>query len=312
MAEPRVAVVGGRGHTGAELLRLLHAHDGLELSWVGSRRHAGDRVDAHVEGAGQLVFETPSPERVAELEVEAIVLALPNEIGKAYVERIAPERVVVDLSADHRFDSNWAYGQPERRRRAIAGARRIANPGCYATAAQLALEPVAERLVSAPRIFGVSGYSGAGVTPSPRNDPEHLRDNLLPYAPIGHVHEREIAAQVGRPVHFMPHVAPFFRGIMLTIDLELDGPLSADELLATYRDRYEREPLVRVQAEAPLVRSNVGRPHVVLGGFAASGTRAVVVATIDNLLKGAATQAVQNLNLALGIDELRGIDVDAS
>jgi len=304
----RIAVVGARGYTGAELLPLILAHPELELAWVGSRKHAGEPVSTVIDGlASTLSFEAPSPERVAELDVEALVLALPNGLSKDYLAPLKEEVVVIDLSADHRFDDRWAYGLPELFRERLAGARRIANPGCYATAAQLALHPLKAHLSGPPRIFGVSGYSGAGTTPSPRNDPEQLRDNLMPYGLVGHVHEREIGHHLGRPVHFMPHVASFFRGITLTIDLALDEPLDAEAITERLSDRYRDEPLVRVQREAPLVRDNAGRHHATLGGVTAQGTRAVVVATIDNLLKGAATQALQNLALALGLDERGGL-----
>ncbi|MFO0661572.1 MAG: Asd/ArgC dimerization domain-containing protein [Polyangiaceae bacterium] len=156
----------------------------------------------------------------------------------------------------------------------------------------------------------MSGYSGAGTTPSPKNDPELLRDNLMPYSLVGHVHEREVSRHLGKTVRFMPHVAPFFRGIMLTISTELSQPISsAAELMARYESRYRDKSLIRVQKDAPWVRDVMNRHEVVVGGFAVdpTGTHAVVVVTIDNLLKGAATQALQNLNLALGFDELAGI-----
>ena len=135
-----------------------------------------------------------------------------------------------------------------------------------------------------------------------------LRDNLMPYALTGHLHEREIGHKLGRPVRFMPHVAAFFRGITLTIDCELANASTAGELEARFRAFYEGERLVSVQAEAPLVRDAVGMNGVSVGGFSCAGTRAVIVATIDNLLKGAATQALQNANLALGLPEFLGID----
>src|SRR4029079_689307 len=148
-----------------------------------------------------------SPEDVAGEKLDAYVLALPNGASGAYVEAIAaarPDLVIVDLSADHRFTSSWVYGQPERKRAEIRGARHIANPGCYATAMQLALAPLVPLLEGPANVFGVSGYSGAGTTPSPRNDPEALRDNLMPYALVGHMHEREVTRHVG-PVCLMPH-----------------------------------------------------------------------------------------------------------
>jgi len=305
----RVAVIGARGHTGAELLSLLAAHPRLELAHVGSRALAGKRV-AEVFPAletDDLRFEAIDAERATSLRADAIVLALPNDLSSPFVTAIDPGAVIVDLSADHRFDDSWAYGLPERCREQLRTTRRIANPGCYATAAQLALDPLTELLTAPPRIFGISGYSGAGTTPSPRNDPEALADNIMPYALTGHVHEREISHQLGHQVHFMPHVAPFFRGISLTIDCVLRQTMSGQALRQLFEQRYDGEPLVRIVDTVPLVRDAVGQHHVSIGGFSCNGPRAVLVATIDNLLKGAATQAAQNLNLSLGHDELLGI-----
>lgn len=308
----RVGLLGARGYVGVELLRLVLRHPELEIAFLGSRQLAGQPLASvlpEAEGS-PLAFEDLGPEAVAEREVDAIFLALPNGLSAPYVaalDAVRPGVALVDLSADHRFQDDWVYGLPEHRRDALCGSLRIANPGCYATAAQVALEPLASELVAAPAIFGVSGYSGAGTTPSPKNDVEALRDNLMPYSLIGHVHEREIGRQLGTPVRFMPHVAPFFRGITLTIDVELRVPVTAAELEVRFRTRYADEPLVAVTTEAPLVRDAAHRHGVTVGGFTASGTRAVLVATIDNLLKGAATQALQNLNLALALPELTGI-----
>lgn len=298
----RVGIVGARGHTGSELMSLVAGHPELSLGFVGSRSLAGKPVP----GFGDLEYEAIDPAALRSREADVIVLALPNGASGDFVAA-AGDTPIIDLSADHRFDDSWGYGLVEANRRALAGARHIANPGCYATAAQLALRPLAELLADEPRIFGVSGYSGAGTTPSPRNDPEALRDNLMPYGLAGHTHEREISRHLGHRVRFMPHVAPFFRGITLTIDTTLKSALDASALYARYEDRYASEALVEVLEEAPLVRDNVGRHSVRIGGLTVDDKRVVIVATIDNLLKGAATQAMQNLNLALGMDELAGI-----
>ena len=304
----RVAIVGARGHTGSELLPLIEAHPDLEIAWVGSRKHAGRPLTSVFTGlSGDLAFSMPSPEAVGALDVEAVVLALPHGLSNAYVSAVRDDVTVVDLSADHRFDAAWAYGLPELFRDEVRGARRIANPGCYATAAQLALHPLKGHLDAPPRIFGVSGYSGAGTTPSPRNDPEQLRDNLMPYGLVGHVHEREIGHRLGWSVRFMPHVAPFFRGITLTIDVSTHTDVDVEGVRGLYRERYREEPLILVTDEAPLVRDNAGRHHAAIGGVTVDARRVVVVATIDNLLKGAATQALQNLALALGHDEHGGL-----
>lgn len=313
----RVGVIGGRGHTGAALLALIAHHPRLGLAFASSRAHAGQTIDGHAQPDGTpMVFETITAADLETRTADAIVLALPNGAGQPFLDAIDthhPETVVVDLSADHRFDPTWMYGQPERMGMWLRGARRIANPGCYATGAQLAIGPLVDLLDAPPAVFGVSGYSGAGTTPSPKNDPANLKDNLLPYAPTGHMHEREVSHQLGHAVHFMPHVAPFFRGISLTINLSFAAPQDKAGLMARYTQAYADAPLVHLQDEAPVVRDAALMHHVTIGGLTLSedGRRAVVYATLDNLLKGAATQAVQNLNLALGLSALSGIPLTA-
>jgi N-acetyl-gamma-glutamyl-phosphate reductase common form len=309
----RVGIVGARGHVGAELIRLLSAHPRFEPAYVGSRELAGQRLADHIDAyRGDLRYSSPANAELPGLGADAVVLALPN--GKAAdcvaaFDAAGADPVIVDLSADYRFDDTWYYGLPELTRGAYRGQRRVSNPGCYATAMQLAVAPMRGLLAGPVQCFGVSGYSGAGTTPSDKNDPDKLRDNLMPYALTGHVHEREVTRQIGHAVEFMPHVAPHFRGLTITANLHLTEATSRDEVLARYREAYAGEPLVRVLDEAPWVSRIAGRHHVELGGFTLSddGRRLVVVATEDNLLKGAATQALQNLNLAFGLDETTGI-----
>ncbi|RDV38627.1 N-acetyl-gamma-glutamyl-phosphate reductase [Bradymonadaceae bacterium TMQ3] len=312
MHKKRVGLIGARGHTGAQLIPMLARHTGVELASVSSRELAGEAVSDHIPDApAGLRFEALAPEDVAALDLDAVILALPNGVASRFVEAIdsaGTQPIMIDLSADRRFDADWIYGLPERNRDAISTARRIANPGCYATGMQLALLPFVDRLASAPSVFGVSGYSGAGTTPSPKNDPEVLRDNILPYALTGHIHEREVSHQLAHPVVFMPHVAPFFRGITLTIACELTRPLSPAEAFDLARSHYENEALITVSEEIPLVRDAALTHRVNIGGFATTSEgRLTLVATLDNLLKGAATQAMQNLNLAMGFSELEGV-----
>ncbi|MBV7475462.1 N-acetyl-gamma-glutamyl-phosphate reductase [Pseudoxanthomonas sp. PXM05] len=311
-----VGIVGARGHTGAELIKLIARHPQLELAFVSSRELDGQKVSDHIaDFAGELRYENLSHEQVGGRGADAVILALPN--GKAAelvaaIDTQAPETVVVDLSADYRFNSDWYYGLPELTRDAYAGQKRISNPGCYATAMQLAIAPVLDQLAGPPQCFGVSGYSGAGTTPSDKNNVELLRDNLMPYALTDHMHEREVSRHLGVPVEFMPHVAPHFRGITMTVNLYLQQAVKRDDMRDLYGQRYAGEPLVRVTDDAPWVSRIAGRHGVEIGGFtvAPGGKRIVVVATLDNLLKGAATQAMQNLNRAFGFDELESIPVD--
>eukprot|EP00126_Sphaerothecum_destruens_P010847 Sdes_comp20816_c0_seq2m17254 len=252
--------------------------------------------------------------------IDCWVLALPNNLSTPFVEMIPASSVCIDLSADHRFDPAWQYGFPERFRSDIIRAKRIANPGCYATAAQTSLLPLMDPQQKFPallgvHIFGVSGYSGAGTNPSPKNDPIVLCNNLIPYSLVGHIHEREISTQVGLSdqIHFIPHVASHFRGISLTISVTFAGDslfLSTESVFQTFHDFFKHEPLIKVIPEIPLVKDNSNEHFVCIGGFSVDHqkNRLVMVATIDNLLKGAATQALQNMNLSLGIpNEFTGI-----
>jgi len=312
----RVSVIGARGYTGSELLPLLYNHPGVEISAVASSSAAGDPLGDHVDGMedSELRFVDIQPENLARFAADAYILALPNGQAGDYVaavDRHFPDSVVIDLSADYRFDDQWQYGQPERFASVLKGARRIANPGCYATGAQLALLPVVGKLVGVPVVFGVSGYSGAGKTPSRKNDLAALKDNLMPYSLADHVHEREVSRQLGRDIRFLPHVAPFFRGITLTIAAELDGSTTAAELLDLYQNAYRGFELIDVQVDPPEVTEVRGRHGVKMGGFTVSKSdprRIAVVCVLDNLLKGAATQAVQNLNLAFGLAPETGLD----
>jgi len=314
MTERRaIGIVGARGHTGAELIRLVARHSRLDLAFVSSRELAGQRVAEQIEEfSGELRYESLDAGAVAAKRADAVVLALPNGKAQPYVGAVngaKSDSVIVDLSADYRFDDSWYYGLPELYRGNYRGQRHVSNPGCYATAMQLAIAPMKDLLAAPPACFGVSGYSGAGTTPSDKNDPEKLRDNLIPYSLVDHTHEREVTRHLGFPVEFMPHVAPHFRGITLTANLWMREKTTVEAIRARYRERYAAEPLVRVVDDAPWVSRIANHHHVEIGGFAVApgGKRVVVVAILDNLLKGAATQAMQNLNLALGFPELEGI-----
>jgi N-acetyl-gamma-glutamyl-phosphate reductase/acetylglutamate kinase len=317
----RVALIGARGYTGQALIALLDSHPNMDLTHVSSRELAGKKLEGYAKK--DITYDNLSPEDVGQMECDGLidcwVMALPNGVCKPFVEAIEDARkatnhrsssVVVDLSADYRFTDTWTYGLPELTPRSkLAESKMISNPGCYATAAQIGLAPILEHLGGEPTVFGISGYSGAGTKPSPKNDIEQLRDNLMPYSLTDHVHEREISRHLGTPVSFCPHVASWFRGIHHTINIPLKQSMTSRDIRQMYQDRYAGEKLVKVVGEAPLVRNIMNRHGVELGGFAvhSSGRRVIVCATIDNLLKGAATQCLQNMNLALGYGEYEGI-----
>lgn len=335
----RVGIIGARGYIGQTLIDLLDSHPKFRLTYISSRELAGKPVPNYRKSSA--VYEELSPADVGMLEaqkaVDCWVLALPNGLSGPYLaaidivaSRTDRSTVVVDLSADHRFDSSWTYGLAELVSRTdIARATRIANPGCFATAAQLALAPISKYVGEQPTIFGVSGYSGAGTKPSPKNDLGFLKDNVVPYGVTDHIHEREISARLGYPISLIPHVSSWFQGILLSINVPLNRSMARLEVDQIYRDYYSGEKLVHVVEDTPLVRQISGTHGVDIGGFAihSSGKRLVVSATVDNLNKGGATQCLrkfsminnthamnadgdsENMNIALGYPEYDGIPI---
>ena len=331
----RVALIGARGYTGKALIELLNRHPNMDLRHVSSRELAGQKLPGYEKR--DITYENLSAEDVRRMEekgdIDCWVMALPNGVCKPFVDAIdsvSRNSVIVDLSADYRFDSSWTYGLPELVDRSkIAKATRISNPGCYATAAQLGIAPMIPYLEGQPTVFGVSGYSGAGTKPSPKNNVENLTNNLIPYSMTNHIHEREMSSQLGIDVAFIPHVAVWFQGITHTINIPLSQEMTSRDIRAIYQERYAGERLLKIIGDIPLVKGIAGRHGVEVGGFAvhSSGKRVVVVATLDNLLKGAATQclrkcypssapspkadnAAENMNLALGYSEYEGIPLE--
>ncbi len=286
-------------------MRLMRDHPSLELVYAGSRELAGQSVP----GLDGMVYESIEPTDVSNLETDVVILALPDGAAASYLDAITADEVVVDISFDHRLDDSWAYGLPELRRDRLAGATRIANPGCYATAMELVLAPLMDIISGVPVVFGVSGYSGAGSTPGPRNDLGRLEDNLMPYKLVGHNHEMEATHQLGMPIRFIPHVHQAFRGLIVTASVPLGEEASSEEIRSRFEEAYGAEPLIELQDGIPELKDGTNRLGALIGGFETSedGRNAVVVAALDNLLKGAAVQALQNVNLALRLPELDGI-----
>ena len=321
----KVALIGARGYTGKNLIDLVNNHPYLEIAHVSSRELAGTPLKGYTKS--DITYENLSLDDISKLEsenkVDIWVMALPNKVCIPFVEAI--EKVnnctnskIIDLSADFRFvnENDWKYGLPELTDRSlIQKAKKISNPGCYATGSQLSIAPLNDLVAGLPVVFGVSGYSGAGTKPSPKNDVENLNNNLIPYALTDHIHEREISKRLGQQVAFIPHVGQWFQGISLTVSIPLknkeNNQYTSESIAQIYKDFYKNEPLIKVlNVGQEVTVKNIGGYHgVVIGGFKvnAAGDRVVVTTMIDNLLKGAATQCLQNINLALGYSEYEGI-----
>ncbi|GAC97344.1 arg-6 protein, mitochondrial precursor [Pseudozyma hubeiensis SY62] len=338
----RVALIGARGYTGQSLIALLNNHPHIELSHVSSRELAGLPLKEYTRS--QVNYTNIGVEDLKKLErgegpgapPDAYVMALPNGVCKPFVEAVQEggknkpngHGVIVDLSADYRFQDEWTYGLPEiYGRKQVRSSKLISNPGCYATNNQALIAPLLPvlDLAAGPTVFGVSGYSGAGTkaseTPSgerktvPKITPDDLAGGIRAYSLTDHIHEREAGHQLSRlagspvKVAFIPHVAPWFQGIISTLSAPLKQKLSSKEVKQLYLDFFANEPLVHIQDKVPEIKDIQLQHGLKLGGFQvhSDGKRVVVVGVIDNLLKGAATQCLQNLNVALGYDELAGI-----
>lgn len=318
----KVALIGARGYTGQNLISLLNNHKDLDIGYVSSRELCGkDLIGYKKQSIKYSNLSFDDLKRIEkDGEIDMWIMALPNKVCKPFVEAIEEvngKGKIIDLGADFRFDKSgkWIYGLPELKgRENIIIANKISNPGCYATCAQLSIAPMKEfiNLNSRPNIFGVSGYSGAGTKPSNKNDPKFLKDNMIPYSLTDHIHEREVGFHIGNPVSFMPHVGSWFQGIAMTVNIPLkeNHGLTNEKVNEIYNEFYKGEKLIKILGnDIPLVHDISGKHGCSIGGFKISeeGDRLVVVGCIDNLLKGASTQCLQNMNLALGYDEFEGI-----
>ncbi|TAH38912.1 MAG: N-acetyl-gamma-glutamyl-phosphate reductase [Planctomycetota bacterium] len=329
-----VWLFGASGMLGGESLRLLESHPQLRLAAAVSREAGAPlrRLHPHVRAAGTTVSPAEAVDGVqAQLErQEAAValLALPHGESAALVGQLQAqlgedfdELLVVDLAADFRLqpagkDPSFAYGLVEWNRERIARARRVAAPGCFATALQLAVLPAARAgILDAGKpwiLHAITGSSGSGATPSAITHHPHRHDNLWAYGLQGHRHEAELARALeglGQrpPIHFLPHSGPFARGIHLTAALPLAQPLTSAEATRVFAAAYAGAPFVEVLEEGvPDLRRVVGGNRAALAASARGGVL-TVLCTLDNLLKGGAGQALQCLNLMLGFPEPSGL-----
>jgi N-acetyl-gamma-glutamyl-phosphate reductase len=309
---PTAAILGSAGYTGQETLDRILTHPGLEVVALGSDSLAGSpagALDPRLNGS--LPAFTPNAE-AAHCGADVLFLCLENAAAAAFEP--PADTVVVDLSGVHRLadpdlalawygvaPGSWSYGLPEL---FPASGSLIANPGCYATAALLALCPLAGAFASAV-IDAKSGMTGAGKTLRPSSHAGFVLENLSPYAIGAHRHGPEISQQLGVPVCFVPHLLPVRRGLLATCYVQTDADVA--ELIA---GAYAGSAVVRVLPDGvvPELARVQGTDCAEIGVFAdaATGT-AIVICALDNLGKGAAGQAVQNANLALGLDETAGL-----
>jgi N-acetyl-gamma-glutamyl-phosphate reductase common form len=338
----KAAVVGGTGYGGAEMIRRLLIHPDVELVRVVAVDHVGEPLGAvHPPLAGRtsLRFESlPPAEAVCGCDVA--LLGLPHKVSATIAPQILAAGVrVVDMSGDFRLRDaaeyeryyggvhphpealgSFVYGLPELNREAIRGARAVASPGCFATAIELGLLPLARagRLAGVVHVVGMTGSSGSGVAPSAGTHHPVRAVNIKPYKVLEHQHTPEILetlAAAGAPfveLRFVPVSAPLARGILVTSFVELPAEVDAADLTALYGSAFADEPFVRfVRDRLPEVAAVAGANYAEVGFTLApsSGTRTLaVVSALDNLIKGGAGQAIQSMNLMLGLPETASLE----
>ena len=338
MPKAKVALLGASGFAGAELLRRLLRHPAAEVLRVVAKDHVGQNVAAahpNLEGATELVFEDlPANQAVAGADVVMMGLPVAASLEVVAAAELTGARIidmsgafrVPDAASFERFYGavhprpellgRFVYGLPELNREQVRQARWVASPGCFATTIELGLLPLAEAglLTGAVEVVGITGSSGAGAVPVATTHHPVRANNLRTYKPLEHPHTPEImaalAAAGGRltGLHFVPVSAPLSRGIFATSFVRVPATVSEAELQELYRKRYAAEPFVRMPAgRLPEVVAVSGSPFAEVGlalGPSEGRERVLTVfSALDNLIKGGAGQAVQNLNLMLGVDE---------
>jgi N-acetyl-gamma-glutamyl-phosphate/LysW-gamma-L-alpha-aminoadipyl-6-phosphate reductase len=340
----KAAIIGGSGYGGAEMARRLLMHPDVELVRVASIDHVGEPLGAvhpNLDGATDLRFEDLAPAEAAR-GCDVALLALPHKVTAAKVpELIAAGVKIVDMSGDFRLRDaaayeqhygakhphpellgTFVYGLPELNRTEIKKARYVASPGCFATTIELALLPLARAGMldgAVVHVTGITGSSGSGIAPGAGTHHPSRAGNLKTYKPLEHQHVPEITQTLGDvgakgvALRFVPVSAPLTRGIFATCFVELPASVDGGKLAALFDEHYAREPFVRrPHKRLPEVVAVAGSNHAEVG-FAVgpvSGDRrtGTCFAALDNLIKGGAGQAIQNMNLILGCDERASLE----
>ena len=332
----RVAIFGGSGYGGSELLRILLVHPNVELVFVTANEHAGKpvgEVHRNLLGLTDLSFIKATEEPETLNNIDCVFFALPHGQAMSVVPTLPPHVKAIDLSGDFRLrdqsvfeqhykqphtamdtQAEFVYGLTETNREAIRGARLIANPGCFATATLLGLAPlVANGLLSGRVVVDAkTGSSGSGAKAAANTHHPQRMNSFYAYKPFTHQHVPEIEQELEHvgdwtsELIFMTHSLPVSRGIFASIYVETKQELTEAELREVFADYYRGSFFVRLVPGSPDINW-VKTTNFCDLGFAARGKQAVVFSAIDNLVKGAAGQAVQNMNLMFGLDETTGL-----
>ena len=314
----RAGIIGGAGYTGGEMIRVLIRHPKVELRFIHSKSNAGKAVySAHEDlfGETELTFDAEWHG-----EIDVLFLCLGHGEARKFLDEAGNQFdgvLIIDLSQDFRLGVHpWVYGLPELNREEIRHAQKIANPGCFATAIQLGLLPLAkEGLLKEVYTTGITGSTGAGQSLSATGHFSWRANNIQAYKTLTHQHLREIAQTLEQllgsipAIHFVPWRGDFTRGIFVSSQLRCDKPLA--ELNNLYDEFYHEHPFTHL-SRTPISLKQVVNTNKCLIQLEQAGDQLVVHSALDNLLKGASGQAVQNMNLLFGLDETTGLHLKAN
>lgn len=317
----KAGIIGGAGYTAGELIRILLNHPDVELIWVNSNSNAGNPVSSVHQGLigdTDLIFISSTPFN----EVDVIFFCTPHGESKKFIEShdIPEDLKIVDLSQDFRLegDHDFIYGLPEVNRKYIIRGKRVANPGCFATAIQLALLPLAKNLLlnSDINITAITGSTGAGVKPGATSHFSWRNDNISVYKPFKHQHLAEIKQTLkslqnsfNSEINLIPMRGCFSRGIFVAA--YLDCPIALDEIKKLYEDYYDDHRFTFISDKMPDLKDVVNTNKCIIH-LEKEGNKLLIISVIDNLLKGASGQAVHNMNLLFGLHERVGLQLKAS
>ena len=313
----KVGIIGGAGYTAGELIRLLLNHPDVEIIFVNSTSNAGNRlssVHSGLIGETDMLFTDSMPFQ----EIDVLFFCTAHGDTRKFLDnhQLPDSLKVIDLSMDYRLESDdnpFIYGLPELNRREICKSKYVANPGCFATAIQLALLPLAKNLMLNDDIYvnAITGSTGAGVKPSSTTHFSWRSDNISIYKPFVHQHLHEIKQSLknlqssfNSDILFIPYRGDFARGIFSTAVVR--NMVSLEEIYSIYRDYYKADSFVHV-AEEPIDLKQVVNTNKCLIHLEKNGDRLLVVSAIDNLLKGASGTAVHNMNLLFNLKETTGL-----
>ncbi|MBI5001809.1 N-acetyl-gamma-glutamyl-phosphate reductase [Candidatus Woesearchaeota archaeon] len=300
----KVGILGASGYSGNELVQILVAHKKVEIVFAQSKNNKGKRVsDVYKDSNINLKYQDPSLDEINKADI--VFLALPKEEAAAVIPNL--KKVIIDLSPSQRFNPQYVYGLPEAHFDQIKKASYIANPGCYATACILGILPLLKERVLKEHVRAIafdckSGYSGGG-----RTNKYEYEENVIPYALTTHYQYPEIGKFVSKPYSFTPHVVDAFRGLIATIHVFGVFNEQQEEIEAKYKTFYEKAPCVKIISEVPTYMHVKNTPYCIIGGIHKAKDHLIVISAIDNLLKGAASQAVENMNIRFGFKQEEGL-----